>query len=88
MARLEQLIDEIKGLRNEPNHRSSLRILSLMENNKKLFLEEVDPEYLNMAIKNFGALCDTPSKDYNTAVYIRDYQKYYESLMFYLNKII
>ena len=87
MARLEQLIDEIKGLRNETNHRSSLRILNLMQNNKKLFLEEVDPDYLEMAIKNFEALCDTPSKDYNTPGYIRDYEKYYESLMFHLNKI-
>jgi len=87
MARLEQMIDEIKGLRNETNHRSSLRILNLMQNNKKLFLEEVDPDYLEMAIKNFESICDTPSKDYNTPGYIRDYQKYYESLMFHLNKV-
>jgi hypothetical protein len=88
MARLEQLIDEIKGLRNEANHRASLRILSLIQNNKKLFLEEVDPDYLHMAIKNFEALCDMPSRDYGTEGYVRDYQKYYESLMFYLNKVI
>lgn len=87
MARLEQMIDEIRGLRNETNHRSSLRILNLMQNNKKLFLEEVDPDYLEMAIKNFEDLCDTPSRDYNTPGYIRDYEKYYESLMFHLNKI-
>ncbi len=58
-----------------------------MQNNKKLFLEEMDEDYLNMAIKNFEALCDTPSRDYNTPGYIRDYQKYYESLMFYLDRI-
>jgi hypothetical protein len=88
MARLEQLIDEIKGLRNESNHRSSLRILSLMQNNKKLFLESVESDYLEMAIKNFQEICDTPSREYNTAEYLRDYNKYYESLMFYLNRII
>ncbi|PBQ30644.1 hypothetical protein CNR22_02265 [Sphingobacteriaceae bacterium] len=81
------MIDEIRGLRQETNHRSSLRILNLMQNNKKLFLEEVDPDYLEMAIKNFEDLCDTPSKDYNTPGYIRDYEKYYESLMFHLNKV-
>ncbi len=58
-----------------------------MQNNKKLFLEEMDEDYLNMAIKNFETLCDTPSRDYNTPGYIRDYQKYYESLMFYLDRI-
>jgi len=47
----------------------------------------MDPEYLEMAIKNFGELCDTPSREYNSAGYIRDYQKYYESLMFHLNRI-
>jgi len=87
MGRLEQLIDEIKGLKNEAHHRSSLRILNLMQNNKKLFLEGIDPDYLEMAIKNFEELCDTPSKDYNTPGYNRDYQKYYESLMFQLNKV-
>lgn len=87
MARLEQIIDEISGLRNEKNHRAALRILNLMQNNKKLFLEEVDPDYLEMALKNFGDLCDTPSRDYGTPSYIRDYEKYYESLMFQLNKI-
>lgn len=87
MARLEQMIDEIKGLKNETNHRASLRILSLIQNNKKLFLEEVDPDYLEMAIGNFEGLCDSPSREYNSNSYIRDYEKYYESLMFHLNKV-
>jgi hypothetical protein len=87
MARLEQMIDEIKGLKNETNHRSSLRILNLLQNNKKLFLEGVDSDYLEMALKNFESLCDTPSKEYNTPGYIRDYQKSYESLMFHLSKV-
>lgn len=87
MSRLEQLIDEIRELRNESNHRSALRILSLLENNKKLFAEKIEADYLNMAIRNFEILCDTPSRDYNTPGYIRDYQKYYESLMFYLNRV-
>ncbi|WP_317898136.1 hypothetical protein [Aurantibacillus circumpalustris] len=88
MARLEQLIDEIKGLRNEANHRSSLRVLNLLQNNKKLFLEGMEEDYLDMATKNFQLLCDTPSREYNTPDYLRDYNKYYESLMFYLNRII
>ena len=88
MARLEQLIDEIKGLRNETNHRSALRIVNLLQNNKKLFLTGMEEDYLKMAIKNFERQCDSPSIHYNTPEYIRDYNKYYESLMFYLNRII
>ena len=87
MARLEQMIDEIKGLKNEANHRSALRILNLIQNNKKLFLEGVDSDYLELAISNYESLCDTPSKEYHTPGYIRDYQKYYESLMFHLNRV-
>jgi hypothetical protein len=88
MARIEQIIDEIKELKNEINHRSSLRIYHLLQNNKKLFLEKMDPDYLDLAIRNFENMCDTPSKDYNSPGYTRDYQKYHESLMFYLNRII
>jgi hypothetical protein len=88
MARLEQLIHEIQGLKQETNHRSSLRILSLLQNNKALFLQALDADYLNMAIKNFELICAMPSKDYGTPAYIRDYEKYYDSLLFYLNRIV
>lgn len=47
----------------------------------------MDTDYLEMAIKNFDSLCETPSRDYNTPGYIREYQKYYESLMFHLSRI-
>lgn len=87
MSRLDQLIEEIRELRHETNHRAALRILNLLENNKKLFAEKVDEDYLNLSIRNFELLCDTPSREYNTPGYVRDYQKYYESLMFYLNRV-
>lgn len=88
MSRIEQLIDEIGGLRNETTHRSALRILSLLENNKSLFLEKLDADVVNLAIRNFESLCDTPSRDYGTPGYLRDYTKFYESLMFQLSRVL
>lgn len=88
MSRLDQLVSEIRELKQETNHRSCLRIFNLLENNRKLFLDKIDPDYFNLALRNFEALRDTPSRNYNTAGYIRDYQSAYESLMFHLNRII
>lgn len=87
MSRLDQLIGEIRELKNETNHRAALRILQVLENNKKLFSEKIEEDYLQLAIRNFETLCDTPSRDYHSASYIRDFQKYYESLMFHLDKV-
>lgn len=88
MARIDQLINEIKELRKESNHRSVLRIYNLLENNKKLFLEKMDAGTFNLILGNFENLSQVASKEYNTTGYVRSYENYFESLLFYLNRII
>ena len=88
MSRLQQIIEEIKELKNEANHRSSLRILKLIQNNKKLFLEELDEDVVEMTLRNFESLCNASTLDQADSAYVREFTKYYESLMFYLNRVI
>jgi hypothetical protein len=88
MARLDQIIKEIQELRQETSHRSALRIYNLLENNKKLFLEKIDPDYFNFITKNFENVSNVNPLEFTKEGFLREYQTYYESLMFHLNKII
>ncbi|MEI8136666.1 MAG: hypothetical protein WCH21_04985 [Bacteroidota bacterium] len=88
MSKIEQLIEEIKDLKKETNHKSALQIYRLMDNNKKLFLENIDSADYNFMLSNFESLSYGNPKDYNTSGFIRDYEKYFESLLFHLNKIV
>lgn len=88
MIRINGIIDEIKELKKEPNHRSALKIVSLLESNHKLFLAKLDPQDYNFMLRNFEELAHTAPKDYNTAGFTREYEKHFESLLFHLNKIV
>lgn len=88
MSKIEQLILEIKDLRKETNHKAALQIYNILENHKKLFLSKLDPSDYNFMLSNFEGLSYGNPKDYNTTGFIRDYEKYFESLLFHLNKIV
>jgi hypothetical protein len=88
MSKIEQLIVELKDLRKETNHKSALQIYNILENNKKLFLDKMDAPDYNFMLSNFEGLSYANPKDYNTPGFIRDYEKYFESLLFHMNKIV
>jgi hypothetical protein len=88
MGRIQQLISEISELRNEINHRSALRIYSLLDNNKKLFLEKLEPDNFKYLVKGFEDLSKISTAEYNTPGFKRDYNRIFESLMFHLNRIV
>lgn len=88
MQKVLQLVEEIRGLRKESNHRSALKIYSLLENNNKLFLEKLDSADFNHLLRSFESISNTPSKDFGTTAYKDEYSKCYELLMFHLEKII
>ncbi len=88
MSRIYGIIDEIKDLQKEKNRRSSMHILNLLENNRKLFLDKMDAADYDFALRNFDELSQTQPKDHNSPGFLRDYEKSFESLLFHLNKII
>lgn len=87
MIRIHGIIDEIKSLRKETNHRAALQIVRLLEGNQKQFLEKMDAADFNFLLRNFEELSQTHPKHYNTEGFIRDFDKNFESLLFHLNKI-
>lgn len=87
MARLEQLVEEIKELKREQNHKTALRIFSILTNNKKLFLEKMDSDVMELILKNYERMSYGSPSDHGTSAYKRDFENYYENLLFHLNKI-
>lgn len=88
MQKVQQLIEEIKELKNDVSHRAALRVFSLLENNRKLFLEKMDAADFNYLLKCFEEISNSNTKDYGTAAYKNEYLKQFELLLFHMDKII
>ncbi len=88
MERIKQLIEEIRELGSDRTHRSALRIYNLLENNRKLFLEKLDQKDLDLVIATFNTIANKSPVEYNTTAYKDDFERSYQTLLFYLNRII
>ncbi|HOZ86438.1 MAG TPA: hypothetical protein PL029_01710 [Bacteroidia bacterium] len=88
MQKIIQIIDEIRQLKAEPTHRSAMRICSLMENNKKLFVEVIDPSDFNYLFSGFENLSFKNHSEISTARGVEEYNKFCENLLFHCNRIV
>lgn len=88
MARLNQLLEDIRELRHERNRRSAHRIFNMLEGHKKEFSEKIDPDYLALALHTFETLSEASSGESTTDEFKREFEKAYESLLFHLNRIL
>lgn len=88
MSRIQQLIEEIRELRGEQNHRTALHLYNLLENNRTLFLGKLDPNDFKIILKNFEALSEAHPRDYGSSSFKNDFQRAYELLAFHLNRVI
>lgn len=84
---LKDLIDEIKNYKNASAHKSALDMFRLLEGSKALFLSEMNPDNFNHLLSQFENLSYGNPKEYNTPSYIRDYNRVYDLLLFYLDRI-
>jgi hypothetical protein len=85
---LPQIINEIKILKTQPTHRSCLTVFNLLENNKNMFLQKMEPDNFNHVYNAFEGLSQSSPKEYNTDDYRAEYEKAHSLLMFYLDRII
>ncbi len=88
MGRIDQLIEEINGLKKESTRRSALQIYTILDNNRILFLEEIDRDYFTPIENSFGRLSNANAQEYNSPEYKRDFERAAELLSFHLNRII
>ncbi|MES2678751.1 MAG: hypothetical protein V4635_02650 [Bacteroidota bacterium] len=88
MQKIKQIIDEIRQLKAEPTHRSALRIYSLMENNKKLFVEVIDISDFNYLLSGFENISYKSPSEITTARGVEEYNKLCENLLFHCNRVV
>ena len=88
MAKIDQLIEDIREMRNEINRRSAQRIFKMLEGHKREFSGKIDSDYLELAIKTFESLSEVTSGQAETEEYKREFKKGYEGLLFHLNRIL
>ncbi|HEY1039150.1 MAG TPA: hypothetical protein VGF30_07075 [Bacteroidia bacterium] len=85
---ISSLADQLKELKSETNHRATLKVYNLLENNKKTFLQYLEEDSFIMLLKNFENLANENPREHSGENYKSEYKKNIELLMFYLDKII
>jgi hypothetical protein len=85
---INDVILEIKNLKNSSVHKSALDIFRLLETNKTIFADKMDSDNFTHLLKGFEQLSYANPKEYTTTSYQRDYQTHYDLLVFYLSKIV
>ncbi|MGZ3930597.1 MAG: hypothetical protein ACXVP0_04350, partial [Bacteroidia bacterium] len=88
MARIHDLINELKELKPGNARKSAFDIYNLLENNAALFLQYVDADQFHLLRANFESLAYATAKDFSSSSYRDDVEKNYNLLSFYLDKVI
>ena len=84
---VQDIINEIQSLNNENTRKSVFEINRLLQNNKVLLLKHMDAENLNPILNQFDSLTQASHQKYTSESFTYDYQKQYQLLMYYFNKI-
>ena len=84
---VHDIINEIQSLNNENTRKSVFEINRLLQNNKVLLLKHIDAENLNPILTQFDNLTQASHQEYTSESFTYDYQKQYQLLMYYCNKI-
>lgn len=86
--RLLQIISEIKELKSEPTHKSTMDICRVLQNNRQLFMQKIDEDSFRHLLSNFERLSESSPMEYGTSSYIREYEQAHSVLSFYVDRII
>jgi hypothetical protein len=87
-VRLPEIIDEIKSLKNQPNHRSVNAISNYLAAFYDQFGNHIAASELDALSSKFKALSDLRPLDYKTDNFENEYNRSYGLLMFYLERIL
>jgi hypothetical protein len=86
--RLHDLINEIHELSNNTPRKAAFDIYNILENNKALFEPTMDPDTFRQILNSFEKMAYAGAAEFNSPNYKDEFQKSYNLLSFYLNKII
>ncbi|MBS1635332.1 MAG: hypothetical protein JST26_05370 [Bacteroidetes bacterium] len=86
--RIHGLIEEIRQLKDKPVHTSTMAIYNMLENNRTLFLQRMDPSDFSHLVGKFESLSQEKPGNYGSSGYTREYEQAFSILWFYLDRII
>lgn len=85
---IHELVEQLRSYKGQANHRSTLEICNLLQNNQSLFIKHIDAENFKPIQSGYETLSYASPRDYNSEDYKREFQRLYGLLMFYSEKII
>ncbi len=86
--RIHDLINEIQELKNTTPRKAAFDIYNILENNKTLFAEVMDKDVFRQILNDFEKMAYAGAAEFNSSHYKDDFQKSFNLLSFYLNKVI
>jgi hypothetical protein len=84
---MTNILDEIKDLKNDPSHRSALRIFYLLDNNRTKFLEKFDADFIKNMISGFEGLAYESPANAASANFKEQYNKLHQAFEYQLNRL-
>ena len=86
--RLQDLISEIHELSRNTPRKAAFDIYNILENNKVLFAACLDADVFRQILNSFEKMAYASANEFNSPDYRDEFQKTYNLLAFYLNKVI
>lgn len=84
---MTNIIEEIKELKNEPTHKSALRIYSLLENNKEQLLKKFEPDFFKNVLNGFENLAYESPSNTKGEGFKDQYNKLLETFLYRVNRM-
>ena len=86
--RIHDLINEINQLVTNTPRKAAFDIYNILENNKTLFSPVMDGDVFRQILNSFEKMAYANASEFNSSSYKDDFQKSYNLLRFYLDKVI
>jgi hypothetical protein len=87
-VRIHDLINEIHELSRNTPRKAAFDIYNILENNKVLFESTMDTYTFRQILNSFEKMAYAGAAEFNSPYYKEEFQKSYNLLSFYLNKVI
>jgi hypothetical protein len=86
--RIHQLIEELSQVKPVTGHKAALDISRILDGNRKLFAEHIDPVVLHQLLSRFIEMAEARPSYHASESFRREFETAYGTLMFYLRKVI
>ncbi|MCW3078353.1 MAG: hypothetical protein JWO32_2962 [Bacteroidetes bacterium] len=84
---MTNIIEEIKDLKNDPTHRSALRIFNLLDNNKEKFLTRFEADFFKNVHSGFEGLAYASPANSGSSDFKNQYNKLFEMFLYRINRL-